>query len=70
MVAAENDDGGHRRGDACTREQQSPLLLIAGFEQGIVTGGAHGKLRWVTHLDIDDEAIERVRRVCKEFFGR
>ena len=25
---------------------------------GIVTGSAHGRLRWVTHLDIDDEAIE------------
>ncbi|GAA1948181.1 low-specificity L-threonine aldolase [Brevibacterium antiquum] len=39
-------------------------------ERGIITGGAHGKLRWVTHLDIDDEAIENVRRACKEFFGR
>ncbi|WP_231444615.1 low-specificity L-threonine aldolase [Brevibacterium zhoupengii] len=39
-------------------------------DRDIITGGAHGKLRWVTHLDIDDEAIERVRRACKEFFGR
>lgn len=39
-------------------------------ERDIITGGAHGRLRWVTHLDIDDEAIERVRRACKEFFGR
>ncbi|WCE40369.1 low-specificity L-threonine aldolase [Brevibacterium sp. BDJS002] len=39
-------------------------------DRDIITGSAHGKLRWVTHLDIDDEAIERVRRACKEFFGR
>ncbi|MDN6134595.1 MAG: low-specificity L-threonine aldolase [Brevibacterium sp.] len=38
-------------------------------ERGIITGGGHGGQRWVTHLDIDDEAIERVRRACKEFFG-
>ncbi|MGO2034968.1 MAG: low-specificity L-threonine aldolase [Brevibacterium sp.] len=52
--------------DGVDMEAFSSLLS----ERGIVTGGAHGKLRWVTHLDIDDEAIERVRRVCKEFFGR
>ena len=39
-------------------------------ERGIITGGAHGKLLWVTHLDIDDEAIESVRRACTEYFGR
>ncbi|GAA1555943.1 low-specificity L-threonine aldolase [Brevibacterium picturae] len=39
-------------------------------DRDIITGSAHGKLRWVTHLDIDDEAIESVRRACKEFFGR
>lgn len=39
-------------------------------ERGIIVGGGHGHLRWVTHLDIDDEAIERVRRACKEFFRR
>lgn len=52
--------------DGVDMEAFSSLLS----ERGIVTGGAHGKLRWVTHLDIDDEAIERVRRACKEFFGR
>ena len=52
--------------DGVDMEAFSSLLS----ERGIITGGAHGKLRWVTHLDIDDEAIERVRRVCKEFFGR
>ena len=39
-------------------------------DRDIITGSAHGKLRWVTHLDIDDEAIESVRRACKEYFGR
>lgn len=51
--------------DGVDMEAFSSLLS----ERGIITGGAHGKLRWVTHLDINDEAIERVRRVCKEFFG-
>lgn len=39
-------------------------------ERGIITGAGHGRPRWVTHLDIDDEAIESVRRACKEYFGR
>ncbi|MCF2573673.1 low-specificity L-threonine aldolase [Brevibacterium sp. UCMA 11754] len=47
-----------------------PVFAAFLAERGIATGGGHGKLRWVTHLDIDDEAIERVRRACKEYFGR
>lgn len=47
-----------------------PVLAAFLAERGIITGAGHGTPRWVTHLDIDDEAIERVRRACKEFFGR
>lgn len=39
-------------------------------DRGIIVGGGYGTLRWVTHLDIDDEAIEQVRQVCAEFFNR
>ena len=39
-------------------------------DRGIIVGGRYGTLRWVTHLDIDDAAIERVRVACEEFFGR
>ena len=39
-------------------------------DRGIIVGGGYGTLRWVTHLDIDDEAIERVRQACAEFFDR
>ena len=39
-------------------------------DRDIIVGGGYGTLRWVTHLDIDDEAIEQVRRACVEFFGR
>lgn len=37
-------------------------------DRGITVGG-YGRLRWVTHLDIDDEAIGRVRQACEEYFG-
>ena len=39
-------------------------------DRGIVVGGGYGTLRWVTHLDIDDEAIARVSAACAEFLGR
>lgn len=38
-------------------------------DRGIIAGG-YGTLRWVTHLDIDDEEIERVGAACAEFFDR
>lgn len=39
-------------------------------DRGIIVGGGYGTLRWVTHLDIDDEAIDRVSAACAEFLGR
>ncbi|GAA1856555.1 low-specificity L-threonine aldolase [Brevibacterium marinum] len=39
-------------------------------DRGIIVGGSYGTLRWVTHLDVDDEAIESVGRACKEYFDR
>lgn len=39
-------------------------------DRGIIVGGGYGALRWVTHLDIDNGAIERVRQACAEFFDR
>ena len=39
-------------------------------DRGIIVGGGYGTLRWVTHLDIDDEAIGRVSAACAEFLGR
>ena len=39
-------------------------------DRGIIVGGGYGTLRWVTHLDIDDEAIERVGEACREYFTR
>ena len=30
--------------------------------QGIAVGGGYGSVRWVTHLDVDDRAVEAVGR--------
>jgi len=35
-------------------------------ERGILVGG-YGELRFVTHLDIDDAAIERTLAACRGF---
>lgn len=37
-------------------------------ERGIVVGGGYGTLRWVTHLDIDDTALQRVAEACLAYF--
>jgi len=48
-------------------------LDVAGFiafmaGQGIAVGGGYGSVRWVTHLDVDDRAVEAVGRACEAFF--
>lgn len=39
-------------------------------ERGIAVSGRYGTLRWVTHLDLDDAAIERVAEACEAFFDK
>ena len=46
---------------------------VDGFRQfladrGIVVGGRYGSLRWVTHLDVDDAAVDRVQAACEAYF--
>ena len=48
---------------------------VDGFRQfladrGIVVGGRYGSLRWVTHLDVDDAAVDRVHAACEAYFSR
>lgn len=38
--------------------------------RGIATGGGYGVVRWVTHLDLGDDAVERVRQACTAFFDK
>ncbi len=38
--------------------------------RGIGVSGRYGTLRWVTHLDVDDAAVQRVGEVCEHFFER
>ena len=38
-------------------------------ERGIAVGGQYGQQRWVTHLDIDDEAVDGALEAAREFFG-
>lgn len=37
-------------------------------ERGILVGGRYGSLRWVTHLDVDDGSVDRVRAACEDYF--
>lgn len=39
-------------------------------ERGIAVGGRYGSLRWVTHLDVDDASVDRVRDACEDYFSR
>ena len=38
-------------------------------EQGVVVSGGAGRLRLVTHLDVDDSGVERVVEAVRDFFG-
>lgn len=38
--------------------------------RGIGVSGRYGTLRWVTHLDVDDAAVQRVGEACEHFFER
>ncbi|SDL74395.1 L-threonine aldolase [Tessaracoccus oleiagri] len=38
-------------------------------DRGIILGDGYGTMRWVTHLDIDDAAIDLVDQACAEFFA-
>ncbi|MGE7472480.1 low-specificity L-threonine aldolase [Bosea sp. NPDC003192] len=38
--------------------------------RGIAVSGRYGTMRWVTHLDLDDAAIERVAEACEAFFDK
>jgi len=38
-------------------------------DRGIAVGGRYGSLRWVTHLDVDDTSIDRVRDACEAYFS-
>jgi threonine aldolase len=38
--------------------------------RGIAVSGRYGTLRWVTHLDVDDESVGRVAEACELFFDR
>lgn len=38
-------------------------------DRGIAVGGRYGSLRWVTHLDVDDASIDRVRAACDAYFS-
>jgi len=38
-------------------------------DRGIAVGGRYGSLRWVTHLDVDDASVDRVRAACKDYFS-
>ncbi len=38
-------------------------------ERGIAVGGRYGSLRWVTHLDVDDASVDRVRDACEDYFS-
>lgn len=38
-------------------------------DRGIAVGGRQGSLRWVTHLDVDDASVERVRAACEAYFA-
>ena len=38
-------------------------------DRGIAVGGRYGSLRWVTHLDVDDASVERVRAACEDYFS-
>jgi threonine aldolase len=37
--------------------------------RGIAVGGRYGSLRWVTHLDVDDASVDRVRAACEDYFS-
>ena len=37
--------------------------------RGIAVGGRNGSLRWVTHLDVDDASLDRVRAACEDYFS-
>jgi threonine aldolase len=37
-------------------------------ERGIAVGGRYGTLRWVIHLDVGDDSVERVAEACEAFF--
>lgn len=39
-------------------------------DRGIAVGGRYGSLRWVTHLDVDDASVDRVRAACEDYFSR
>jgi threonine aldolase len=38
-------------------------------DRGIAVGGRYGSLRWVTHLDVDDASVDRVRAACEDYFS-
>lgn len=38
-------------------------------DRGIAVGGRYGSLRWVTHLDVDDASVDRVRDACEDYFS-
>ena len=38
-------------------------------DRGIAVGGRYGNLRWVTHLDVDDASVDRVRSACEDYFS-
>ena len=39
-------------------------------DRGIAVSGRYGTLRWVTHLDVGDDAVERVAESCAVFFDK
>ena len=43
------------------------ITFMAG--QGIAVGSNYGAVRWVTHLDVGDDAVEAVARACETFMA-
>ncbi len=43
------------------------IAFMAG--QGIAVGGGYGSIRWVAHLDVDDEAVAAVETACTAFMA-
>ncbi|MCY7387172.1 MAG: low-specificity L-threonine aldolase [Burkholderiales bacterium] len=52
-----------------------PAPLFAGFNEhlkthGVIVSGAYGKQRWVTHLDVSRDDVERAVDIAAQYFDR
>ena len=52
-----------------------PVPLFAGFNEhlkshGVVVSGAYGKQRWVTHLDVSRDDVERAVDIAAQYFAK